>query len=536
MNGIRRVVLWVPDWPTTSLVVDTPPDSAAAVVHRGRINVATARARRAGVRRGMPVNTAQYLLPDLLLLPHDPLREAAAFEVVAQAFDTLAANVTCLRPGLAWAPAGGPTRWVGSEDLLAEALIDEVARTCGAECQVGVATGVLAGVESARLGLVVPEEDTTGFLADLHLETLRPLLPLVTRGEARETLDILRELGVATCGDLVALGRTALLTRFGVTGEALWDLCTGGDPGTGSSRRAPDEVEVTTAFDPPALELDPMVIGLRALAEDLAEHLWHRGLTSRNLGVWMRTEAGTRRERSWAGVECSDTAEVVDRLRWQLRGWMDAGEGGPDSGLVEVGLVAHDLGPAPPNATLWGRSDAQTRATRAALRVQSLLGEDEVLTPHLQGGYDPRSRIHEAVWGSPLPRLTALDGEWEGRVEEAPSTMLDIPLPVELWGWTEGTHHLVPVHVGGRGTLDVEPRLLVSLPTQTPTTRPPDAPEVGEETPVWVTGGPWPVRGRWWEGTGSRVARAYLRLGREDGPDLLLVQRAGRWSLEGIHD
>lgn len=564
MSGIRRVVLWVPDWPTTSLVVDTPPDSAAAVVHRGRIDVATARARRAGVRRGMPTRTAQYLCPELLLLPRDPLREAAAFEVVAQAFDALAADVTCLRPGLAWAPAAGPARWVGSEDLLAESLVDEVARTCGAECQVGVATGVLAGVEAARLGVVVPEADTTAFLAALDLGNLRSLLPLVTRRETEETLDVLRELGVTTCGDLVALGRSPLLTRFGATGEALWDLCTGADPGTPSSRRAPGEVGVVTAFDPPASELDRMVLGLRTLAEDLAESLWHRGLTSRTLAVWMRTEAGTVRGRTWAGVECSDTPEVVDRLRWQLRAWTDAGRGTPDSGLAEVGLVARDLDAAPPGDTLWGRSDAQVRATRAALRVQSLLGEGEVLTPRLQGGYDPRSRVHEAVWGSPLPELSPLEGEWEGAVEGGPSTLLAVPLPVELWGHApasgdlppsrtlglvashglrlpapdpgEGEVPPVPVHVDGRGNLDASPCLLVPRPTGTAGARLPEGLEAGTGVRVWVTGGPWPVRGRWWEPTGPRSPRAYLRLGRRAGPDLLVVQRAGRWSLEGIHD
>lgn len=300
----------------------------------------------------------------------------------------------------------------------------------------------------------------------------------------------------------------------------------------------------------------------------------------------MRTESGALRERTWEGVECSDTSEVVDRLRWQLRGWMDAGApgaGAPDSGLARVGLVARDLTVAPPGATLWGRGDARARATRAALRVQSLLGDDRVLSPRLQGGHDPRSRIHEGVWGSPAPGLADVEGEWEGAVEDAPSTLLDVPFPVELWGEPagarsagssrplglvasrgrllpppppdEGAHALVPVHVGPRGTLDAEPSLLVPLtavsdggttggrPDPGPldgapasALLPPDGLEVGARVRVWTTGGPWPVRGRWWEGEGPRSPRAYLRVGREGGPDLLLVQRSGRWSIEGIHD
>lgn len=50
---MRYMVLCVPDWPVNCLVGDLPPSGCGAVVHGERIDVASAAARRAGVRAGM---------------------------------------------------------------------------------------------------------------------------------------------------------------------------------------------------------------------------------------------------------------------------------------------------------------------------------------------------------------------------------------------------------------------------------------------------------------------------------------------------
>ena len=108
------MVVWVPDWPVHCLVVDLPPGGVGAVVHADRIEVASAAARRAGVRSGMSVREATFLCPDLLCMPRDPDREARAFSAVVDAFDSVAAGVQCMRPGLARCRVRGPARWHGS--------------------------------------------------------------------------------------------------------------------------------------------------------------------------------------------------------------------------------------------------------------------------------------------------------------------------------------------------------------------------------------------------------------------------------------
>lgn len=144
---MRYMVVWVPDWPVNCLVVDLPPGGSGAVVHADRVDVASAAARRCGVRAGMSVREATYLCPELVCLPRDPDREARAFSAVIDAFDSVAAGVECLRPGLARCRARGPARWAGGEEQAASLLVEAIEEKVGVECFVGVADGPLASVE-----------------------------------------------------------------------------------------------------------------------------------------------------------------------------------------------------------------------------------------------------------------------------------------------------------------------------------------------------------------------------------------------------
>lgn len=130
---MRYMVLCVPDWPVNCLVGDLPPSGCGAVVHGERIDVASAAARRAGVRAGMSAREATYLCPDLACLARDQDREARAFSAVIDAFDTIAAGVECLRPGAARCRAQGPARWAGGEERVVSMLVDAVEEAVGVD-------------------------------------------------------------------------------------------------------------------------------------------------------------------------------------------------------------------------------------------------------------------------------------------------------------------------------------------------------------------------------------------------------------------
>ncbi|MDK7764237.1 hypothetical protein QP580_12675, partial [Prevotella bivia] len=86
--------------------------------------------------------------------------------------DTVAAGVEALRPGALLMPARGPARHAGSEEELAEALINTVADLTGFECTVGIADGPLAAILAARTGRIVRPGVAARYLAPHPIATL----------------------------------------------------------------------------------------------------------------------------------------------------------------------------------------------------------------------------------------------------------------------------------------------------------------------------------------------------------------------------
>ena len=125
----RTTVLWVPDWPVVAAATsETVPPHVPTAVHDGRqLTAVSALARAEGVRRGMRRRQAQGVCPELVLLPADDARDVRLFEPVAAAAETVVAGIEVVRAGMLLLPAGGASRYHGSEDALAEKLIDAVA-------------------------------------------------------------------------------------------------------------------------------------------------------------------------------------------------------------------------------------------------------------------------------------------------------------------------------------------------------------------------------------------------------------------------
>ena len=309
------MVLWIPDWPVNCLVVDLPPGGVGAVVHAKRIEVASASARRCGVRAGMSVREATYLCPELICLPRDPDREARAFSGVIDAFDTVAAGVECLRPGLARCRARGPARWAGGEEQAASLLVDAIEEAVGVECFVGIADGPLASVEAARAGRIVPAEDTRFFLSGIGLSRALGCVPPSMRDRTSATVDLLASLGITSCADLLQLGRGPVLERFGDVGERLWILASGGDAAVLSSERAQADITVEYDIDGGGESVQTMTVPVIRAAEELAGRLYGATLVSHTLRIDVEDGGGGSRSRTWSGCDLSVPADIARRHR-----------------------------------------------------------------------------------------------------------------------------------------------------------------------------------------------------------------------------
>jgi len=545
------VAVRVPDWAVAVAMstAGTGPERPAAV-HDGRQVVAvSAVARARGVRPGMRRRGAQEACPELELLGADPEVEARAFDDVAAAVEREVARVTVVRPGLLWGPV---PRHVGEDgtrvEALAASLTDAVAVGTGHECLVGVAGTPFAAVVATGRGEIVPPVRTQEYLRTRPVAALRQMVgvprspgagrrdPLVDDEQVGRLVDLLARLGVRTLGDLLDLGARALHSRFG--GIGLWaHRLSSGDQDRAVEVWEPEEpLMVGVPIDPPALRSDAVTFLARPVAETLRRMLQERSLTCARLRITAVTDEGGRLTRLW---QADDTAwgattvrHVVDRVRWQLDGWLARGAGTssgasssaagpvedpPVAPVVRLEIAAEEVSPAPlQQETLWGGGrGGDRRARRVIDRVQGLLGVGEVFAAVPQGGRTPGEQVRLVPWGQPADHVQPLARPWPGSLPApSPATVLTEPAQAEVLDDAG-----LPVRVGERLGLSGEPRRV----------------RLGAEQHV-VTGwaGPWPVVERWWTSEGRRVA--YVQVVTATGTGLLLGYQQGAWSCEAVYD
>ncbi len=537
---VRTAALWCPDWPVVAaaaaagLAAHVP----AAIVYANRVVACSEIARADGVRRGLRRREAQARCPELVVLGHDPGRDARAFEPVAAAVEELAPGVEVVRPGLCVFAARGPARYFGSEEAVAERLVDQAADSCGVEATLGVADGVFAAALAARRPTIVPPGQTRAFLSRLDIDVLdRP-----------ELVELMRRLGIRTLGAFAALPERDVASRFGPDGALAHRLARGLDHRPLQVRRPPVDLTAVRALDPPVERIDTAAFAARTLAEQLHDLLAGHGLACTRLRIEAQTEHGEELSRVWRHDGVLTAVDIADRVRWQLDGWLTgrSSDVKPSAGINLLRLVPEEIvADGGLQLGLWGDvGEADERAHRVLARVQGMLGPEAVRTAVLDGGRDPADQVRQVPWRDErVPERP--DGPWPGRLPApSPGTVLPVPMPAAVLA-ADGE----PVGVTGRYAVTVPPAQVVV------SGRAPRA--------VLAWAGPWPVEERWWDPAGARrrarfqvliagpgengagddggAAGGPVRLVGEPEPGvagtgLLLTLSSGQWLVEAVYD
>lgn len=521
MSAVRTLVVHCDDWPITA--AGAARDGPAAVFHANRVVACSPAARAEGVARHQRRREAQSRCPSLVVLDHDPARDARAFEPIVAALDAITPRVEVVQPGQVAFPTRGPSRFFGGDAALAErtaAVVAEVLGGVAGPARVGIADGSLAAALAARRAraiAVVPPGGSPAFLAPLPLRALgRP-----------ELTDVLGRLGLHTLGDLAGLPGPDVLARFGAAGQGAWRLASGLDERPPATAPPPVDLTVTAELDPPADSVAPAAFLARGLAEELHQRLWSRGSACTRVVIGAETEHGERLERVWRSEGALTAAAMADRLRWQLDGWLQgSARHRPTAGISRLWLAPDEVIPAGGRQLgFWGSDVATTdRASRAVARVQGLLGVGSVAVPEWRGSRDPATQV--ALVEAEAVDLTAerpgagrarVVGPWPGQLPApAPARISTAPVPAEVVDAAGA-----PVRVSGRGFVSAPPaRLSVAG---------------GPWCDVAAWAGPWPLEERWWDAPRSR-RRARTQIVTADGQARLVVLEAGQWHVEATYD
>lgn len=541
----RRLIVWCPDWPVVAAAqaIGAPPLALAAVFEANRVLACSASAREHGIQRGMRRREAQGRCPELIVCEHDRDRDARLFEPVAAALESLAPGVEVLRPGLVAVPAKGPAGYFGSEAAAAERIVDQIADCAGVECQAGIADGLFAAILAARRGMIVEAGHSREFLAPLRVDEIDQ--PSEQGGSSRANLvHLLRRLGIRTLGSFAALPAADVATRFGTDALLAHRAACGLEERPPDRRQPPEDLEVTEHLDPPVDRIDMAAFVAKSLAEQLHTRLGELGLACTQLGISARTEHGEQLHRVWRCAQPLTPAGTADRVRWQLDGWLSGQRGPrPTAGVSVLSLSPEELvsaGGLQLDLINSATGEADSRAGRAFVRVQGMLGPNAVVTGVLGGGRDVRDRVTFVPWGDePQPALDPTP-PWPGRIPApSPSVVPESPWPARVLD-DRGQ----PVEITDRHLLTAVPHKVVV--------------EGGRQRRVLAWAGPWPLEERWWTGpeagppssVAESISRAAVRISArclarmqlvlEEDPAtdqgevaLLMVHMAGRWWVQG---
>lgn len=536
VSDVSRVLaIWCMDWPAVAAATAAglPATAPVAVTLANRVVACSAAARMAGVRRGLRRREAQARCPALHVVTADPARDARHFESVTVAVDDLVPRAEVLRPGLLVLPVRGAARYFGSEQTVAERLVDAVA-AAGAECQVGVADQLPTAVFAARAGRIVEPGRDAQFLAPLSVRQLATE-PGLTGPGREELVDLLWRMGIRTIGQFAELARSDVATRFGADAVVAHRIARG-EPARGPAGREPSpDLDAVLDCDPPIDRIDAAAFAGRSLAGVLHRSLADAGVGCTRLAIHAVTANREELHRVWRCAEPLTEDATADRVRWQLDGWLNRRDlnSRPTAPITVLRLHPVEVVSAEAlQLPLWGGigEEDRMRARRALVRVQGLLGPEAVQVPVLSGGCGPVERITLIPLGDePVPRADP-DQPWPGRLPEpAPAVLLDDP--VELLD-AEGN----PVRVTGRGLFSSEPVRLAGADAADSRV----LPAGGARLRWWA--GPWPVDERWWDpdrtpnSRTGRTARAQVLLDGEPQRALLLCYRQRRWYLEGSYE
>ncbi|CAB4627015.1 unannotated protein [freshwater metagenome] len=520
---IRTLVVLTPDWPL--IAAGVLPTDVAVVVHANRVVATSPRARSEGIEVGQRRREAQRRSPDLFLSESDPNRDARAFAPVAAALEQFTPRIELSRPGVAAFPTLGPSRYFGGDEALAamvSAAIDAEldALGWGGSAGIGIADGPFAAQQAAQRGVitVVPVGGSPAFLAPIGVKVLdRP-----------ELVDVLSRLGLHTLGSFAALAAGDVVGRFGVDGHAAHRLASGLDERPPATSPPPRDLHFVVELESPADRVDIATFAARGVAEALHERLSGEGFACTRVCISAETEHGECIERVWRHEAALTPAALVDRVRWQLDGWLNGPAAvRPTSGITRITLAPDELIAAGGRQLgFWGGETAvDERAARALARVQGLLGVNAVTVPDVRGGRGPSERIVRisaaavdlgAGHSAGTSRRMG-DAPWPGRVPApSPALVPGEPVGVDVFDDTGAA-----VMVNGRGDISAAPASI----------RFAGGPDIG--VAAWA--GPWPLDERWWDPAQHR-RRARLQVALTDDRALLLHVEHGEWSVEGFYD
>jgi DNA polymerase-4 len=264
-------------------------DKPVIVGHRSGRSVVTAAnyvARKYGVNSAMPMSIALRRCPEAVVLEPEMRRYKEFSDQVMEIFREFTPLVEQLGIDEAFLDVAGSRLLYGSPREVGNLIRARVFEETGLRCSVGAAaTKFVAKMASGRAKpnglLVVPEDDTIGFLHPLPVSALW--------GVGAATEQSLHRLGLRQIGDVANLPLATLRMAVGeASARKLHDLSWGRDPRRVSLEREEKSIGQEVTFSHDESDLDRLRSELLRQSDDVAVKLRRAGLLARTVVLKLR--------------------------------------------------------------------------------------------------------------------------------------------------------------------------------------------------------------------------------------------------------
>jgi protein ImuB len=409
----------------------------------------------------MARRSAEAICPNVVTVLADATADMGRFEPVVATVETLVPKVEVSSPGLLFVPVAGAVKYYGGEEPLVERIRKEL-DVFGGDYRLGLASGPFAAYQATRMTTRDTPEyvvtDDADFLASLDVGTLA----------SDDLAATFRWLGITTLGALAELPKHAIISRFGRQGLEAQRLARGLDRSV-DPRTIPEDPAVEMSFDPPINDMEQASFIARNLSQRLITNLASGGVAPHRVIVTAIAGDRTERSRTWRTADPFNDRTLADRVRWQLKAWIDGVSAGIRGGLVTLRLEPADLSGSGRQMALSEDPVSLEERQRAFMEVQAIAGADNLLVGTPQGGRDPGQQVLWTRWGDEVGSPTYdPDAPWPGQIP-SPAPVLVPPDPV-------------PFEISWSGGMPEQVRLK------------------SRWVPVLSWAGPWRSVGRWWNG------------------------------------
>jgi protein ImuB len=289
------MALWLPRLPTDRLrrVPRAPPEHVPLAVYTKSANAFTLSAvdrcaSAASLHQGMSLADARAMRPDLIARETDDDADLKMLDHIAAWCERFTPIVVIDGADGLFLDISGCAHLYGGESALLEALLTRL-DTQGFAAQAAIAPNPASAWAFARCG-------TARIVDDPELIAALSPLPIAALRLAPAAAALLKRLGLKTIGQIIHAPRAPFSARAGQQTMLRLDQALGRAREALSPRRPPPPIYASRRLLEPILSLEAIVIVLKDVCADLAEHLDRAGAGTRLLRLTLFGVDGRTRQ------------------------------------------------------------------------------------------------------------------------------------------------------------------------------------------------------------------------------------------------